>query len=472
MDSDLIVERVVGLGEGGAILLIDDDPDALTILANALEHHGYRTFLARNAESGLKTIQDEYQHIDCVVLDILMPGHLDGYAVMQEIKKDPRTSEIPILILSARTSQQDISRSINAGAFQHLCKPCDISHLCAIIRNIVRLRELERRSLSDARKYQAIVDNSPVQIAVVSPNMLIMEMNRAFRETFADARIGDNLFANCFSLVLDEVTDHPIMRAMQSGKVETGKLSLTLSGQRKHLDISAAPIRNADGSIRSIIYICVDATEQIEMEKKLLRQVERYNRVLREQDRTTDYLIQAQKELQLKGMELERLSLTDALTGLSNRRQFDVNLETESRRAGRYHHPLTLLMIDIDHFKQVNDEHGHPVGDFVLKELARIFICTLRETDCICRYGGEEFAILLPETDNPTAMPIAERLRQSVEAHDFSTAGGTISITISIGAASIHKQVINPQRLLDRADKCLYEAKNEGRNRVVSVEFE
>lgn len=463
----------MALGEGGAILLIDDDPDALTILANALEHHGYRTFLARTAEAGLKTIQEEYQHIDCVVLDILMPGHMDGYAVMQEIKKDPRTTDVPILILSARTSQQDIAQSINSGAFQHLCKPCDISHLCAIIRNIVRLRELERRSLADARKYQAIVDNSPVQIAVVSPEMLIMEMNRAFRDDFDEARIGDNLFEGCFAMDLDDITDHPLTRALGSGVVETGKLSLTMNGVRRHLDISAAPIRNADGAIISLIYICVDATEQIEMEKKLLRQVERYNRVLREQDRTTDYLIQAQKELQLKGMELERLSLTDALTGLHNRRQFDLALESESRRAGRYHHPLTLLMIDIDHFKPVNDEYGHPVGDVVLRELAQIFISALRETDCICRYGGEEFAIILPETDSATAQPIAERIRQSVEANDFKVLGSSpIGITISVGCASIHRQVINPQRLLDRADKCLYAAKNEGRNRVVSVDIE
>lgn len=458
-------------GEGGAILLVDDDPDALTILANALEHHGYRTFLARNAEAGLKIIEEEYKYIDCIVLDILMPGRMDGYALMLEIKKLPQRSEIPVLVLSARTSTEDIARSYQHGAFQHLCKPCDISHLSSIIRNIVRLRELERKSLSDAKKYQAIVDNSPIQIAVVSTDFKLFEMNRSFRETFPSSRLGDDIFASCFELPPEGIVEHPISRALASGKVENGQMTMTLSGARKHLDIRAAPIRNSEGEIRSIIYICVDATDQIEMKDKLLRQVERYNRVLREQDRTTDYLIQAQKELQLKGMELERLSLTDALTGLNNRRQFDMYLETESRRAGRYRHPLTLLMIDIDHFKSVNDEHGHPVGDLILKELAEIFIGALRETDCICRYGGEEFAIILPETDSQTAVPIADRLRQLVEAHDFETPVGRLGITISVGTASIQRQVINPQRLLEKADKCLYTAKNAGRNQVASVDI-
>ncbi len=458
-------------GEGGAVLLIDDDPDALTILSNALEHHGYRTFLARNAEAGLELVHQEWEHIDCVVLDIVMPGDLDGYDVMKRIKESPITSNIPILVLSARTSTEDIATSYANGAFQHLCKPCDISHLSSIIRNIVRLRELERKSLTDARKYQAIIDNSPVLIVVVSPDMRILEMNRSFRATFTVPHIGDNLFESCFNDNEIATEEHPVMRALETGNVENGKLPVTIEGTLRHLDVRAAPIYSNEGKIESIIFIALDATEQIEMEKKLRRQVDRYNRVLREQDRTTDYLIQAQKELQLKGMELERLSLTDPLTGLSNRRQFDMTLEREARRAGRYEHPLTLLMIDIDHFKDVNDTHGHPIGDLILKELAVIFLNTLRETDTVARYGGEEFAVILPESDHETAMPIAERLRQSVEACDFETPVGKIGITISVGVASIKRQVINSQRLLDCADKCLYEAKKKGRNLVTCVDI-
>lgn len=191
--------------------------------------------------------------------------------------------------------------------------------------------------------------------------------------------------------------------------------------------------------------------------------------------------------------EMERLAIIDSLTGVFNRRHFDSRAMEELERADRYAHPLTLMMIDIDHFKRVNDTYGHPIGDKVLQSLAELCRKNLRATDMIGRYGGEEFVILLPETQiiNPslsveqsraTTMPmdargVAERLRQEIARTAIETEQGTIRITVSVGIAGLsevpHGRGTSPQsreeqlrQLIAHADVAMYAAKEAGRNCV------
>ena len=161
--------------------------------------------------------------------------------------------------------------------------------------------------------------------------------------------------------------------------------------------------------------------------------------------------------------EAERLATTDGLTGLLNRRTFNSVLEQRLREAQRYNRPLSLLLLDIDHFKKVNDTHGHPAGDAVLRGVAQVAQKSARETDLVARYGGEELALILPETDARGAMAIAERLRRLVEASRHPTEQGALSVTVSIGAAT---SAASAEALLEAADKALYRAKQSGRNRV------
>ena len=164
---------------------------------------------------------------------------------------------------------------------------------------------------------------------------------------------------------------------------------------------------------------------------------------------------------------LEQLARHDSLTGLLNRRYFFDLAEQELARALRHDRPLSLLMIDIDLFKQVNDTYGHAVGDKTLQKLSQIFSEIVREIDIVCRMGGEEFAILLPETGKEEAIEVAERLRLSVEKTEIPMEHGLpLHFTISIGVASLKKQSDNIDTLLSRADNALYEAKRTGRNRV------
>lgn len=169
---------------------------------------------------------------------------------------------------------------------------------------------------------------------------------------------------------------------------------------------------------------------------------------------------------------LERENTTDSLMGIYNRRFFDRRLREEFSRSVRYQQPLSLLMIDIDHFKRVNDRWGHQIGDLVLKRLAELLKGCLRDTDIICRYGGEELVIILPHTSADTALQLAERLRERTEkteilTEDASPDNQSVQVTISLGVSTLIPEMESFQMMLKQADSALYLAKQQGRNRVV-----
>lgn len=176
-------------------------------------------------------------------------------------------------------------------------------------------------------------------------------------------------------------------------------------------------------------------------------------------------------KLRRDNANLQILCTTDPLTHAQNVRSFQDVLEHEFRVARRYNQPLSLLMLDVDHFKVVNDTHGHPSGDYVLKEFAVILKQSVRESDVVARIGGEEFAILLPQAGGQQALQFAERIRREVGEHKFAVYGRTIRVTVSVGLATYptDPEVTEPQMLLYLADQALLTAKERGRDRVVAV---
>ena len=174
-------------------------------------------------------------------------------------------------------------------------------------------------------------------------------------------------------------------------------------------------------------------------------------------------------ELLKMNEQLERLSITDGLTGLYNHRYLMQKLESEFARSVRYNRNLALLMIDVDHFKHVNDNYGHPCGDIVLKELANLLNSHVRSTDLVARYGGEEITILLPELNIFQGLDVAKKLRREVEAHFFMCEDKSVKITVSIGTAARRENNIQSwKQLLNAADQALYLAKKNGRNTVAA----
>ncbi|MCB2183265.1 MAG: diguanylate cyclase [Desulfobulbaceae bacterium] len=182
-----------------------------------------------------------------------------------------------------------------------------------------------------------------------------------------------------------------------------------------------------------------------------------------------DELKKTNDELILVNKQLEKLSTTDPLTGLANRRSLIDSFTAEYERAKRYNHRLSILLIDVDFFKKVNDTYGHNCGDKVLRKTSDVLRKTVRSTDLVSRYGGEEFIVLLPETDNEQAHAIAEKLRHEIATHTILCDDSPLSITISIGIATHPDTDSNePMQLINAADQALYKAKSNGRNQVVS----
>jgi two-component system cell cycle response regulator len=173
-----------------------------------------------------------------------------------------------------------------------------------------------------------------------------------------------------------------------------------------------------------------------------------------------------QERVRAAKKELEKLSVTDGLTGLFNHRFIQSRLKEEFRRAQRYGDPLHVLLLDLDHFKDVNDRHGHLVGDTVLREFSEVLTTAVRETDLVARYGGEEFVVLLPHTREPGALAVAERIRLQVDERGFARERN-LAITVSGGLVGFPDPTIStPEMLLRHADEALYQAKREGRNRI------
>lgn len=177
--------------------------------------------------------------------------------------------------------------------------------------------------------------------------------------------------------------------------------------------------------------------------------------------------IEVIKQINFMYSRTKYLSLTDELTGLSNRRFFEETFEKEFLRAQRYNNKLTLVMFDIDYFKKVNDTYGHQCGDYILKEVSNAALQTFRKTDMVFRFGGEEFVVILTETDTEQALIPLERFRKTIETLNLDYHGFPVNITVSIGACELTKDIKTKENLLEKADNALYEAKNAGRNQTV-----
>ena len=455
----------------GTILIIDKYNNTLAKLMSSLEDLDFNIIIANSFADSTKALEYHGTDILCAIINVIEPLQDDIFDSLSNLLSIKESTNTPLIVFTSKLSDKKISKFYDTGIFQLIEKPCSNEHLTRTIVNIAELNSKKKKPLPTTDAYKAILDNTPIEIATLDSEYKILEWNKSFEKRHPTVATEQNYFSISCGDNYIEISEHPVTLAKENLQTEHGTI-ITTHDHKKHYDnIIATPILNSTNKIKTIIVQSLNQTSQISMEQKLRRQVQRYNRILKEQDRTTDYLIRTQKDLQEKGIELERLSTTDSLTGVSNRRKLDQDLKSESLRAARYKHPLTLMMIDIDNFKKVNDTYGHLTGDIILKSLAQIVQSTIRETDNVARYGGEEFVIILPETEYDTATIIAERLRYNIEQNKVATEYGELSITVSIGVASIFSDNITPHELLKESDTCLYQAKESGKNCIASIEI-
>ncbi len=243
---------------------------------------------------------------------------------------------------------------------------------------------------------------------------------------------------------------NPWTRSMANGSTETGVLmEFGEDDAGRTYSVNTVPIADENGKTRGVLASFEDVT-QLELKNKEMTQM-------------VDKLRRSAKQINRANRELERLATRDPLTNCLNRRAFFEQAEQVFLAGERYDYPTSVVMLDVDHFKSVNDNHGHAVGDEVLQRVGATLAKLTRESDLVCRYGGEEFCILLPHIDLAGAYLTAERIRVAIEALEFEN----LSVTASFGATDQVFGAVDVQEMLDQADKCLYAAKRTGRNRVV-----
>ncbi len=319
------------------------------------------------------------------------------------------------------------------------------------------LRHLDPSSVVPPR-VKAALDTLSEGIVIVDKNERIVLANAAFAKKVgqpASSLLGVKATKLNWTLPQSKeaAQEFPWIQALSDKQSHSGlRLGLpTAAGQWQTFMVNGAPILDDGGNCRGALATFDDVTKMEEQNEQL--QV-----MLKKLEKSRD-------EIRSKNKELKILATTDPLTGCLNRRSFFERFEIDFSSSKRYGHDLSCIMLDIDHFKNINDTHGHAAGDRVLKGVASVLTSLLRKSDAIGRYGGEEFCIVLPHIDIDGALQAAERYRRGIESYDFSG----ISVTASFGVSCVDSGVGDVSELIDRADKSLYAAKDGGRNRVVCL---
>ncbi len=447
------------------ILVVDDLEANRRLLEALLTADYYDVLMATRGEEAVQLAKREKP--DLILLDVMMPGGIDGYEACRRLKSMPETRHIPVVILTTLDDRENRMRGLQAGAEEFLTKPIDDVQLMARVKSLLTLKvvidELRARE-ANGRRLGVIGDESRPdavdQHRVFAGNVLVVDDN-ANQIKRIQAALGVEHRVNVLG---QEAGAGPPDLAVVSVHAKSFDgfrvIARMRSGEAtRHLPILAIvdpddrkrAIRALELGAHDIILRPIDEEEIIARARTLMRR-KRYMDALRER----------------LDQSLE-LAITDQLTGLYNRRFLETQLEPLVQRAQCGGDPVSVMAVDIDHFKRCNDTFGHDIGDAVLREFAARLASNTRPSDYACRQGGEEFIVVMPRTTGDIACLAAERLRRSIAASPFIIPGlnQQLEVTISIGVASTESVDDTPDSLMKRADEALYEAKRGGRNRVI-----
>ena len=453
------------------ILVVDDIPANVRLLEAKLKAEYFEVLTASDGPAALEAAQA--QAPDLILLDVMMPG-MDGFEVAGRLKADPKTRHIPIVMITALTDTSDRVRGLEAGADDFLSKPVNDVALFARVRSLARLKVMidELRVRHATTGQLEIADEGPLDAEDDAANghILLVESVDLLAEKLA-ARLS--------------AAGHEVQRATSSAEAlersrEQGldllMVSLHLAGE-DGLRLCSR-FRSQDQTRHVPILLILDEDELEQLAKGLELGVTDY--LIRPIDhnellaRTRTQIRRRRYHDKLREMLDKSVSLayTDALTGVYNRRYMNAHLDRKIMEISDTQKPLSVVIFDIDHFKQVNDNYGHAGGDEVLRTLAERVGSSIRDFDLLARYGGEEFVVIMPSTPADVAAMVAERLRQRLEAQAFEVSGHDqpLPITASLGVATTTDPMETADNLLARADAALYAAKRGGRNRVCSAD--
>jgi two-component system cell cycle response regulator len=452
------------------ILVVDDVLANVKLLEARLSAEYFDVITALSGTEALAIC--ERAQCDIVLLDVMMPD-MDGFEVCRRLKANPKTHHIPVVMVTALDQAADRVRGLEAGADDFLTKPVSDIALVARVRSLTRLKLMTDELRMRAHTSREIGIENPVIEAIAdtgrSGHVLLIDDRQSSWDRIA------GMLSTEHKVDVESDAAEALFRAADGGyDLIVVSLALTsfdglrLCSQLRSLDRT----RNVP-----ILAIADPEEESTRLNRGLEIGVNDY--VFRPIDRN-ELLARARTQVRKKRFT-ERLrdnvqlsiemAITDALTGLHNRRYMETHVATLVEQAIARGKPLAVLVLDIDFFKAINDTHGHDGGDDVLREFATRLRKSIRGIDLACRYGGEEFVVVMPDTDLGIAAKVAERLRRRIASEPFliHANGRTVEVTISIGLAGLAGTDDTPAKVLKRADEALYRAKRDGRNRVVAA---
>lgn len=414
------------------LLYVEDEDIIREQLERVLKRVVKDVVTASNGEEGLKIFR-EYRP-DIIVTDIRMPL-MTGLEMAREIRGIDKA--IPIIITTAHSESEFLLEAIEINVSDFLLKPVDTDNLISVIdkkgHEIILEKELEKQR----RRFETIL-NFQDNMIILMDGVNIIEANKSFLDFFARSSIADfiSFYGTLDSQFIDdEKAIHRIegeswVRNIIEGKFERNiaKIVNIKTGEPRTFMVKTTKFPEED---EELYIVSLSDITDIEEEAKIL----------------------------------EKLATTDPLTKIYNRLKLNELLSFEVKKSDRYNLPLSLVMFDIDHFKDINDTYGHDIGDEVLIKLCEVVSANVRETDVFARWGGEEFMLMLPNTDLEGAKSTAENLRKIIETTDFGKAG---RVTASFGVSE-YRFESNTRDMLKRVDDALYEAKKGGRNLVAAL---
>ena len=362
-----------------AILIVDDTPGQLGPLRKAMSQQGYQTFVATSGENAIRIARRV--HPDLILLDVVMPG-MDGFETCRRLKLHAATERIPVIFMSARSEAEDIVAGFDHGAVDYIAKPVRLPEVCARVQAQLRSRLRHASDTAQAARLHAIVDGMAEGLMVIEACGRIQYANPACNSALGYQ--GDALEA----MVLDDLL------SVQAARICLDYFAACSAGPAStaapRAEVREMLLRQHDGSLRAmeLTLTPMQMPERAPLFIGLLHDITRHK--------------QHESALQLA-------ALADPLTQIANRRHFDAFLEGEWQRAVRSGQPLSLIVLDVDHFKLYNDALGHPAGDIALRQVAAVLSShALRPTDLAARYGGEEFVLLFADTAATSAAALAE----------------------------------------------------------------
>ena len=451
------------------VLIVDDIPTNLRLLEAKLTAE---YFTVQSAQSGRVALElAESDPPDIILLDVMMP-EMDGFEVCRRLKANPRTAPVPVVMVTALSDTEDRVKGLEAGADDFLTKPVNDLTLFARVRSLVRLKmAMDEWQAREATCDQfglpvevpamQMPDDPKGRILIVEPDIYTLEKIAHILEDHGHTVLTASTGAAAEAVLAQERSLDLVISALYLGDSDGLRLCshMRSKAQMRRLPVLlvlgqeelGGLVKGFDLGINDYLFRPIDGNE---LKARVRTQVRRK----RYQDGLLDSY---QRSL--------TMALTDTLTGLYNRRYFEAHLESTVMRATTSGKDVSVLMLDIDHFKKINDTYGHAVGDQVLKEVAQRIAQGVREVDLAARIGGEEFVVVMPDSSDDVGIKVAERLRSSVATMpvpvSVSAAVEAIPVTVSVGVAVVAVGESGAQALR-RADEALYVAKASGRNKV------